>query len=69
VETCDAPGLAPQRLSDADIHWTTLLPRRALEADAQHRFEVPGEPATHARLAIYPDGGIARLRLFGTVTP
>jgi allantoicase len=69
VETCDAPGLAPQRLSDADIHWTTLLPRRALEADAQHRFEVSGEPATHARLAIYPDGGIARLRLFGTVTP
>jgi allantoicase len=69
VETCDAPGLAPQRLSDADIHWTTLLPRRALEADAQHRFEVSGEPATHAMLAIYPDGGIARLRLFGTVTP
>jgi allantoicase len=22
-------------------------------------------PATHARLSIFPDGGIARLRLFG----
>ncbi len=47
---------------------TELLPRTAVEPDAQHRFDVraPG-PATHARLAIYPDGGIARLRLFGTV--
>ena len=69
VEVCDAPDLAPERLSGGDPGWTTLLPRTPLQADAQHRFDVSGEPATHARLAIYPDGGIARLRLFGTVTP
>jgi allantoicase len=69
VEVCDAPDLAPEQLSSGDAGWTTLLPRTLLQADAQHRFDVSGGPATHARLAIYPDGGIARLRLFGTVTP
>jgi allantoicase len=69
VEVCDAPELAPEQLSGGDPGWTTLLPRTPLQADAQHRFTVSGGPATHARLAIYPDGGIARLRLFGTVTP
>jgi allantoicase len=69
VEVCDAPDLAPERVAGGGPGWTTLLPRTPLQADAQHRFDVSGGPATHARLAIYPDGGIARLRLFGTVTP
>lgn len=48
--------------------WTTLLERTVLYPDAQHCFEVaPGSAVTHARLAIYPDGGVARLRLFGRV--
>ena len=67
LEVCDAPDLTPERLSAGDPGWTTLLPRTPLQADAQHRFDVSGGPATHARLAIYPDGGIARLRLFGSV--
>jgi allantoicase len=68
VDVCDAPDLTPERLSSGDIRWTTLLPPTPLQADAQHRFDVSGGPTTHARLAIYPDGGVARLRLFGTVT-
>jgi allantoicase len=68
LEICDALDLPPEWLSSCDVGWATLLPRTALQADAQHRFEVSASPATHARLAIYPDGGIARLRLFGTVT-
>jgi allantoicase len=67
VEVCDVPNLTPELLSGGDPGWTTLLPRTALQADAQHGFDVSGGPATYARLAIYPDGGIARLRLFGTV--
>ena len=69
VEVCDAPDIAPEQLAGGDPGWTTLLPRTPLQADAQHRFDVSSGPATHARLAIYPDGGIARLRLFGTVAP
>jgi allantoicase len=65
VEVCDAPDAAPEALAGA--RWTTILSRTVLQPDAQHRFQASAGPATHARLAIYPDGGVARLRLFGTV--
>jgi allantoicase len=68
VEACDAPDIAPEGFSSPDVRWTTLLPRTALRPDAQHGFDISSAaPASHARLAIYPDGGIARLRLFGSV--
>jgi len=68
LEACDAPDLARGQHAADGAPWTTLLPRTPLHPDAQHRFEVSADPATHVRLAIYPDGGIARLRLFGKVT-
>ncbi len=48
--------------------WATLLPKTALSADKRHFFEsevceLP--PVTMARLRIYPDGGVSRLRLLG----
>ncbi len=45
-----------------------LLPRTRLQPDTAHRFRVDGAEATHVRLDIFPDGGVARLRLFGSVT-
>jgi allantoicase len=53
----------------AASEWREILPQTALSPDAVHRFEEVREarPATHARLNIYPDGGVARLRLFGVV--
>jgi allantoicase len=68
LDTCDAPDFTLDRLNRDELPWTTTLARTELRPDAQHQFEVSAKPATHARLAIYPDGGIARLRLFGTVT-
>lgn len=68
VEVCDVPDLLSERLSGGDAEWTSLLSRTPLDPDAKHGFDVSGTAATHARLAIYPDGGIARLRLFGTVS-
>ena len=45
-----------------------MLPRTPLQPDTRHRFEDEvkevGDVA-YARLNIFPDGGIARLRLFG----
>jgi allantoicase len=67
VEVCDAPGATGDLLSGEEAGWTSLLPRTPLQPDARHGFDVASGPASHARLAIYPDGGIARLRLFGTV--
>ena len=69
LEICDAAGVAPERLAADAVRWSALLPRTPLEPDARYAVEVSSAgPATHARLAIYPDGGIARLRLFGRVT-
>jgi allantoicase len=48
--------------------WRDLLPRVRLLPDTPHRFRVDGEPATHVRLNVFPDGGVARLRLYGSLT-
>ncbi|MGH9817123.1 MAG: allantoicase [Candidatus Acidiferrales bacterium] len=52
------------------LGWSELLPRTRLEADHVHRFESELRNAgvvTHVRLNIFPDGGVSRLRLFGTL--
>jgi allantoicase len=47
----------------------TLLPRTRLQPDTPHRFRLdPGAEVTDIRLDIYPDGGMARLRLSGALT-
>ena len=48
--------------------WFPLLPRTRLQPDTAHRFLLDGPAATHVRLDIFPDGGVARLRLFGSLT-
>jgi allantoicase len=55
----------------ADGDWTTLLGLAKLQPHARHAFEhelARLGAVTHVRLNIQPDGGIARLRLFGTAT-
>lgn len=58
------------RITDllASSSWRPLLPEVKLDADTRHFFTelvVSQTPATHARLNIYPDGGVSRLRLWG----
>ncbi|MGI8991421.1 MAG: allantoicase [Bryobacteraceae bacterium] len=46
--------------------WTMLIPQAKLQAHTQHLFKVPErEPVSHVRLNIFPDGGVARLRVWG----
>lgn len=69
LDVCDAPDAAPELLAGDRVGWTSLLARTPLQPHARHRFTAAAAgPATHARLNIYPDGGIARLRLFGVVS-
>ena len=46
--------------------WTPILPQTALKGDS-HNFIVIADdrPWTHVRLNIFPDGGVARLRVYG----
>jgi allantoicase len=69
VEACGAEGYpSPAELAAAE--WTTLVPRSPVAGDSRNTFEVePGRRATHVRLTIFPDGGVARLRVYGEPVP
>ena len=76
LETIHAPDA---RITDliASTAWSTVLPETRLRAHERHVFDTsvaPGggaaagggaAPATHARLNVFPDGGVSRLRLWG----
>lgn len=63
LEGCDHEGDP-----GPDARWRTLLPSVSLQGNAHHYHALnPEFPCTHIRLQIYPDGGIARLRLYGRV--
>ena len=46
-----------------------ILPRVRLQPDTRHRFRLPAQrEVTHVRLDVYPDGGMARVRLWGDLS-
>ncbi|KAI9229019.1 MAG: allantoicase [Piptocephalis tieghemiana] len=53
--------------------WREVLPKAPLEANSHNYFGI--HPSlkdmayTHLRLKIYPDGGVARFRVYGNVSP
>ena len=69
LEGISLEGATADALRDPNAPWVPLIGETDLEPNARHRFEdiAPHGTITHVRLSIYPDGGIARLRLFGTL--
>jgi allantoicase len=71
LDVASAPVAAPERLAESPGDWRELLPHTPLQPHTLHRFEeelrAAGE-ATHARLNIFPGGGVSRLRLFSPLT-
>ena len=66
IDGCVSDALLPE---DA-ANWHALLGETALQGDSHHWLAIDcREPITHLRLNIYPDGGVARLRIFGEVRP
>ena len=50
------------------IEWKEILPKSHLDAGSQNFYESNSNDLfTHIRLHIYPDGGVARLRVYGEV--
>jgi allantoicase len=68
LQAMDAADSAAGDALAAERAWHDLLPKVTLLPDTAHRFRVHGAPATHVRLNIFPDGGVARLRLYGSLT-
>jgi allantoicase len=67
-ESCaiDAVVLAGDR--DARSGWREILARSPLNGDSHNLFPIDAATAaTHLRLRIFPDGGVARLRVHGDV--
>ncbi|MGA0601931.1 allantoicase [Caulobacter sp. KR2-114] len=64
VEVCRSRDELP----GDDAGWLALTPRLDLKGDDRAWVAVDhAEPVTHVRLHIYPDGGVARLRVWGRV--
>ncbi len=66
----NAPGSCTLEFRDgADAEWRELLRNTPLQPHTRFSWDaLPGTTATHLRLNIFPDGGVARLRAFGTLT-
>ncbi|KDN46227.1 hypothetical protein RSAG8_04454, partial [Rhizoctonia solani AG-8 WAC10335] len=75
----EAPAASVQALfaesrekPQADDHrWEELLPKVDLGPSSRHLFRIPQtkEAYTHVKLNMYPDGGVARFRVYGLVAP
>jgi allantoicase len=67
IESCDVPG-TPTRAALERARWTEVLPPFPCAPGTSNRQAVASAaPATHVRLNIFPDGGVARLRVHGEV--
>ena len=48
--------------------WITILNKKKLDPNKNHNFNIKNKSIfTHIKLNIYPDGGVARLRIFGEI--
>jgi allantoicase len=67
LDLCDLPGV-PAADALVNTAWREVVARRPLEGDAHNFISIEAAPpATHIRLRIFPDGGVARLRVHGEV--
>lgn len=65
----NAPGAARLTGRDAAGGEVELLPRTRLQPDTRHRFRCESAAeVSHVRLDVYPDGGMARVRLWGVLS-
>lgn len=64
------PDTSVLELTEESVRWTELLPMSRLEGGSRNLFRVDGDKRwTHVRLNIFPDGGVARFRVHGEVSP
>ena len=69
LDALDSARPLSPRIYGADGEpWTTVLPNAALQGDSDNYLAIQSDrPWTHVRLNIFPDGGVARLRVYGEV--
>jgi allantoicase len=70
--SCSVEACAPGEWDGEATPWRPLVARTPLQPHARHELapeggEGDGGLVSHVRLSIYPDGGVARLRVWGPV--
>jgi len=51
-----------------DLKWKTIIGKKKTKANSHHLFNISSKSIfTHIKLNIFPDGGVARLRLYGNI--
>lgn len=70
IQATRGPGGTVESIVTQSMFWPVLLPEQKLQMDHQHHYRdeiVLRQPVSHVRFNIFPDGGVARLRLRGRV--
>lgn len=68
IQATGPSDLPKASLITQSMYWPVILPEQKLSADNEHRFKrqiAKHDPVKYVRLNIVPDGGVARLRMFG----
>ncbi len=64
LEACFVKNKIPNKNSK----WITILNKKTTKPNSHHLFNVKNKSTfTHVKLNIYPDGGVARLRIYGSM--
>ncbi|MEK6565836.1 MAG: allantoicase [Bacteroidota bacterium] len=63
-------AVSTRRFNAGSASWKEILPKSPVNPGSQNVFAISSsERWTHIRLNIFPDGGVARLRVYGEVLP
>ena len=66
IDAVYLPGASEKHLEEA--HWKEILTKSALQPGSQNLYAISDQSIySHLRLNIYPDGGVARLKVYGEV--
>jgi allantoicase len=64
LEACSSKKKLPSNNSK----WITILKKKSTKANSHHFFYIKNKSIfTHIKLNIYPDGGVARIRIYGSM--
>src|SRR6185437_4149886 len=70
IDSCNLPNATTEELTNLSTQWSSILERTKLQANTRHYFDQELQNvslATHLRFSIFPDGGVSRLRVYGTL--
>jgi len=64
LEAC----FSKKKLPNKNSNWISILNKKTTKPNSHHYFSIKNKSTfTHIKLNIYPDGGIARLRVYGSM--